>query len=135
MPSRKLTEKELQDKQVNKRVKDFMKVVKDFLASKNGGEVAREWQLSLDMLEVYYRQFWQLTYEIDSLDSLIETTRYGKAPSALLSARDKTAVRLDSLMKSLGLTLKSALTMEIVEPVAEESVLDKFLKDKIEKRG
>lgn len=135
MPSRKLTEKELQDKQVNKKVKDFMKVVKDFLASKNGGEVAREWQLSLDMLEVYYRQFWQLTYEIDSLDSLIETTRYGKAPSALLSARDKTAVRLDSLMKSLGLTLKSALTMEIVEPVAEESVLDKFLKDKIEKRG
>lgn len=135
MPSRKLTEKELQDKQVNKRVKDFMKVVKDFLASKNGGEVAREWQLSLDMLEVYYRQFWQLTYEIDSLDSLIETTRYGKAPSALLSARDKTAVRLDSLMKSLGLTLKSALTMEIVEPVAEESPLETFVKNKIEKRG
>ena len=134
MPSRKLTEKELQDKQVNKRVKEFMKVVKDFLASKNGGEVAREWQLSLDMLEVYYRQFWQLTYEIDSLDSLIETTRYGKAPSALLSARDKTAVRLDSLMKSLGLTLKSALTMEIVEPVAEESPLETFVKNKIEKR-
>jgi hypothetical protein len=38
-------------------------------------------------------------------------------------------------MKQLGLTLKSALTMDIAEPVQEESVLEKFVKDKIEKRG
>ena len=134
MPSRKLTEKELQDKKVEKKVKDFMKVVDTFLASKNGGEVAPEWQCSIEMLRIYYGQFIRLSMEIDGLDSLIEQTRYGYAPSPLLKARDTTAVRLESLMKSLGLTLKSALTMDIAEPVQEESVLEKFVKNKIEKR-
>lgn len=134
MPKRALTEKELQDKKVDKKVKEFMGVVEQFLASKNGGEVAEEWQLSVDMLRVYYSQFVRLSMEIDALPSLIEKTRYGFAPSPLLSARDKTAVRLESLMKQMGLTLKSALTMDIAEPVQEESVLEKFVKNKIEKR-
>lgn len=135
MPSRKLTEKELQDKKVDARVKKFMDVVERFLASKNGGEIAPEWSLSIDMLRVYYGQFIRLSMEIDALPSLIETTRYGKAPSALLKARDTTAVRLESLMKQLGLTLKSALTMDIAEPVQEQSPLEKYVQGKIDKRG
>ena len=135
MPSRKLTEKELQDKKVDARVKKFMDVVERFLASKNGGEIAPEWSLSIDMLRVYYGQFIRLSMEIDALPSLIETTRYGAAPSPLLKARDTTAVRLESLMKQLGLTLKSALTMDIAEPVQEQSPLEKYVQGKIEKRG
>lgn len=135
MPSRKLTEKELQDKKVDARVKKFMDVVERFLASKNGGEIAPEWSLSIDMLRVYYGQFIRLSMEIDALPSLIETTRYGKSPSALLKARDTTAVRLESLMKQLGLTLKSALTMDIAEPVQEQSPLEKYVQGKIENRG
>ncbi len=135
MPSRKLTEKELQDKKVDARVKKFMDVVERFLASKNGGEIAPEWSLSIDMLRVYYGQFIRLSMEIDALPSLIETTRYGAAPSPLLKARDTTAVRLESLMKQLGLTLKSALTMDIAEPVQEQSPLEKYVQGKIDKRG
>lgn len=134
MPSRKLTEKELQDKKVDARVKKFMDVVERFLASKNGGEIAPEWSLSIDMLRVYYGQFIRLSMEIDALPSLIETTRYGAAPSPLLKARDTTAVRLESLMKQLGLTLKSALTMDIAEPVQEQSALERYVQDKINNR-
>jgi hypothetical protein len=130
-----IEQKQAENKRITKQVKKFMKSVKEFLMSKNGGKIPPEWGCSLMMLETYYSQFIRLTYEIDGLPSLIEQTRYGAAPSPLLKARDTTAVRLESLMKAFGLTMKSAMGMEIVEPVAEESVLDKFLKDKIEKRG
>jgi hypothetical protein len=119
---------------VEKKTKKFMRVVRDFLASKNGGEVAPEWECSLLMLETYYSQFLRLTEEIDQLDSIIEMGRYGAQPSPLLKARDTTAIRLEALMKVLGLTLKSALSMDIAEPVIEESPLESFVKNKIEKR-
>ncbi len=129
-----MKQKEAENKRINKQVKKFMKSVKEFLMAKNGGKIPPEWGCSLLMLETYYAQFIRLTYEIDALPSLIEMTRYGAAPSPLLKARDTTAVRLESLLKGFGLTMKSAMGMEIVEPVVEESVLDKFLKNKIEKR-
>jgi hypothetical protein len=134
MPKRKLTEEELKDNKVDRKVKAFMKVVRKFLASKNGGEVAPEWECSVMMLEVYYEQFIRLCEDISNLDSLIEVGRYGPQPSALLKARDATAIRLEALMKQLGLTLKSALTMDIAEPIQEESPLESFVKNKIEKR-
>lgn len=134
MPKRKLTEEELKENKVERKVKSFMKVVRKFLASKNGGELAPEWECSLLMLETYYNQFIRLSEEIDGLDSIIEKGRYGYQPSPLLKARDTAAVRLEALMKQLGLTLKSALTMDIAEPVIEDSPLDKFIQDKIEKR-
>lgn len=130
-----IEQKQAVNKRITKQVKKFMKSVKEFLMSKNNGRIPPEWGCSILMLETYYSQFIRLTYEIDALPSLIEQTRYGAAPSPLLKARDTTAVRLESLLKGFGLTMKSAMGMEIVEPVAEESVLDKFLKDKIEKRG
>lgn len=120
---------------IEKKTKKFLATTRKFLASKNGGEVAPEWECSLTMLEVYYEQFLTLSAEIQELPSIIEDTRYGKAPTALLKARDTTAVRLESLMKQLGLTLKSALTMDIAEPVKEESPLEQFVQGKIEKRG
>ena len=134
MPKRSLTEEEIKSNKTEREVKKFMKVVKDFLASKNGGEVAPEWACSLLMLETYYSQFIRLSQEIDSLDSIIEMGRYGAQPSPLLKARDTTAVRLEALMKQLGLTLKSALTMDIAEPVQAESPLEAFVKGKVEKR-
>lgn len=115
-------------------MKAFMKVVRKFLASKNGGEVAPEWECSMMMLEVYYEQFIRLCEDIAGLDSLIEQGRYGWQPSPLLKARDATAIRLESILKQMGMTLKSAFTMDIVEPVVEDSPLESFVKNKIEKR-
>ena len=123
------------DKRVKRQTKAFMKAVKEFLMSKNGGKIPPEWACSLLMLETYFVQFIRLTEEINNLPSLIEETRYGAAPSPLLKARDTTAVRLESMLKQLGLTLKSALTMDIAEPVKEESALEKFVRTKTEKRG
>lgn len=134
MPARKLTEKELISKKAKKQTKEFMKVARKFLASKNGGEIAPEWECSLLMLETYYEQFCKLTYEIENLESIIEVGRYGPQPSVLLKARDATAIRLESILKQVGMTLKSALSMDIAEPIQEESPLESFVKGKIEKR-
>lgn len=130
-----IKQKQAENKRITKQVKKFMKSVKEFLMSKNGDKIPPEWGCSLMMLETYYGQFIRLTYEIEALPSLIEQTRYGAAPSPLLKARDTTAVRLESLMKSFGLTMKSAMGMEIVEPVAEVSPLEKYVQGKMEKRG
>ena len=127
-------EKQAENKRITKQVKKFMKAVKEFLIAKNGGKIPPEWGCSLLMLESYYSQFIRLTMEIDALPSLIEQTRYGAAPSPLLKARDSTAVRLESLLKSFGLTMKSAMGMDITEVVVEESPLETFVKNKIEKR-
>lgn len=120
---------------IEKKTKKFMKSVKAFLASKSGGVVPAEWECSLMLLEEYYKQFVALTEEIDKLDSMVTMSRYGNQPHPLLGARDKAAIRLESLMKSLGLTMKSALSMDIAEPVIEESPLESFVKGRIEKRG
>lgn len=130
MPSRKLTDDEL----IKNKTKKFMKIARSFLAKKNGGEVAPEWECSLLLLETYYNQFIRLNKEIEGLESIIEDGRYGPQPSVLLKARDATAVRLESILKQLGMTLKAASTMEIIEPVVEESPLESFVKGKIEKR-
>ena len=131
--AKKLTEKEKKEKKIRRNVDKFMKNVRAFLASKNGGGVAAEWECILMLLEEYYKQFVVLTEEINSLDSLVATSRYGTIPHPLLAARDKTTVRLESILKSLGLTLKSALSMDIAEPVIESSPLEQFVSDRINK--
>ena len=60
MPKRKLTEEEIKENKVERKVKSFMKVVRKKNKKKNGGEVAPEWECSLMMLEVYYEQFYEL---------------------------------------------------------------------------
>lgn len=135
MPSRKLTEKELKTKKVEKKTKEFMKAVRNFLSSKSGGSVPPEWECSLMLLEEYYKMFIDLTEEISKLDSMVIVGRYGEAPNALLGARDKAAIRLEAAMKSMGITFKEATKMETVEVTNPESPLEAFVKNKIEKRS
>ena len=120
-------------KRVEKRVKKFMKSVRSFLAEKSGS-VRPEWECSLILLETYFEEFLMLTIEIENLDSLLQDSRYGTQPHPLLGARDKSAIRLEGLLKSLGCTFKEASKMDIVEPIIEESPLEAFVKNKIEKR-
>ena len=119
---------------IRKKVNKFMQSVNNFLKSKNGGTVPGEYECSLLLLETYYEQFLELTEEINSLDSFTIVGRYGPAPSPLLGARDKASMRLESLMKELGLTLKAQAKLDIVEPQKDESALESFIKGKIEKR-
>ena len=128
-----MDEKTKKERRITKKVKEFLKSVKTFIIAKNG-TIPAEWACSLSMLEEYYYQFCQLTEEIKSLDSLVIDTRYGVAPSPLLKARDATSVRLESLLKSFGLTLKSASSMAMIEPVKQESNLEAFVREKQEKK-
>jgi hypothetical protein len=134
MPNRALTDEENRDNRIRRQINNFMKNVKGFLSSKSG-DVNPEWECSLIMLETYYKQFLMLTWEIDRLPSLVVDTRYGKQPNALLTARDKSAVRLESMMKQLGITFKEAARLDIIEPVNEESDLEKWVKAKINKEN
>lgn len=128
-----MSEKEI--KKVEKKVKKYMKSVREFLTQKSGSDgVAPEWECSLMLLEEYYKQFMVLTYEIEKLPSLVTMSRYGEVPSPLLAARDKAAVRLESMLKQVGCTFKEAAKLDVIEPVQEESPLDKFIANHIEKR-
>lgn len=127
-----MSEKEI--KKVEKKVKKFMKSVEDYLSQKSGGKVEKAWDCSLMLLEEYYRQFMQLTFEINKLEELVVDSRYGKVPHPLLAARDKAAIRLEALLKTSGLTFKEAAKLDVIETVQEESPLDKFIANKIEKR-
>jgi phage terminase small subunit len=136
MPARSLSDKEKRDNKIKKQVSKFMDSVRAFLTNKSGG-VAPEWECSLMLLETYYKQFLEMCDEIDELDSLIVQSRYGSVPHPLLNARDKAAIRLESMMKQLGITFKEAARMELVQPEIEESDLEKWIKAKnngVEKR-
>lgn len=133
MPARILTDDEKRDNKIKKQTKKFMDSVRAFLTRKSGA-VEDSWECSLMLLETYYKQFLELSDEIDGLDRLVVDSRYGVVPHPLLTARDKAAIRLEAMMKSCGITFKEAARMEIVEPAVEESVLEKFVKNKIEKR-
>lgn len=122
------------DKKIEKKVKKFMKSVHAFLETKTGGKVEKAWDCSLMLLEEYYKQFLVFTIEIENLDSFIVMSRYGEQPNALFAARDKAAVRLEAMMKQLGITFKEAAKLDIVETQQEESPLEAFVKNKIEKR-
>lgn len=122
------------EKKTKKQVKKFMKSVNEYLAEKSGGKVEKAWGCSLLLLETYYEQFIKLSQEIDKLESLTTMSRYGIVPHPLLAARDKAAVRLEALMKQCGITFKESAKMELIEPVTEESPLDKYIQNKIEKR-
>ena len=120
-------------KKIEKKVKKFMKSVRAFLVEKSGS-VRPEWECSLLLLETYLEEFLVFSMEIENLDNIVTIGRNGEQPHSLFGARDKAAIRIEGLLKSLGCTFKEATKMDIVEPVAEESALDSFLKNKIEKR-
>ena len=130
----KLTDEQIR-KKVDLKAKKFMKSAEKFLATKAGGtEVPVEWEVSTIMLESYYREFLELTLRIEQLDSLTIQSRYGEAPNPILTVRDRAAARLESLLKQMGMTMKSSVSMGTVEPQREITPLDTFLKKQIEKR-
>ena len=120
-----------------KETKKFMKDVNSYLAKKAGGKVPPEWACSCRLLGEYYKQFITLTTLIESLDDYFVPSKYGNVLNPLFGARDAAARRLERLMVQMGMTLKEANRMDMID-VAEEddSPLATFLtgKDKIEKR-
>lgn len=134
-----MTKEEIK-KYTDKSTRKFMKSVKAFLATKAGnynGEIPAEWECSIMLLEAYYRQFMELDMTIQDLDSVIVEGRYGPTVSPLCTARDKASCRLEALMKEMGLSMKSAIKLNVVEPQKEESALEKFMAKKnkgVEKR-
>lgn len=121
-------------KTAERKTKKFMKSATAFLATKltgsPDGQIPDEFELSLMLLESYYKQFILLDLQINDLDSLVVMGRYGWQGHALLPIRDKACVRLESLMKQMGLTLKSGKQLGATEVKKEESELDKFFKEK-----
>lgn len=120
-----------------RETKKFMKDVNSYLARKAGGKVPPEWACSCRLLGEYYKQFITLTTLIESLDDYFVPSKYGNVLNPLFGARDAAARRLERLMVQMGMTLKEASRMDMID-VAEEddSPLATFLtgKDKIEKR-
>ena len=113
----------------------YMDTVRQFLSEKNGGIVPPEWQVSLELLETYYKEFLMLDEEINNLPSLVVIGRYGAVPSPLIACRDKAATKLQQIMSEMALTFKSNVKLDLSEPTQKETSLNKFLKDKIEKRS
>lgn len=120
-----------------RETKKFMRDVNSYLARKAGGKVPPEWACSCRLLGEYYKQFITLTTLIESLDDYFVPSKYGNVLNPLFGARDAAARRLERLMVQMGMTLKEASRMDMID-VAEEddSPLATFLtgKDKIEKR-
>ena len=120
-----------------RETKKFMKDVNSYLAKKAGGKVPPEWACSCRLLGEYYKQFITLTTLIESLDDYFVPSKYGNVLNPLFGARDAAARRLERLMVQMGMTLKEASRMDMID-VAEEddSPLATFLtgKDNIEKR-
>lgn len=129
--STNMSEKE--QKKIDKKVAKFMKSVRGFLIEKSGS-VRPEWECTLLLLETYLEEFLMFSIEIEKLDNIVTIGRNGQQPHSLFGARDKSSVRIEGLLKSLGCTFKEAAKMDVIEPKVEESPLDSFIKNKIEKR-
>ncbi len=112
--------------------KKFLKSARAFLAVKltgdPDGKIPEEFELNIILLESYYKTFTMLDLQINDMETLTVDSRYGPQPSPLLAIRDKACVRLESLMKSLGMTLKSGKVLGTTEVKQKETPLEKFLK-------
>lgn len=124
-------------KKAERATNKFMKSARAFLASKltgnPKGEIPEEFELSLMLLESYYKTFIMLDLEINDMDSVVIEGKYGPQPSPILTIRDRSCVRLESLLKSMGMTLKSGQQLGATEVKKQESPLDVFLKSQTEK--
>ena len=120
-----------------RETKKFMRDVNSYLAKKAGGKVPPEWACSCRLLCEYYKQFITLTTLIESLDDYFVPSKYGNVLNPLFGARDAAARRLERLMVQMGMTLKEANRMDMID-VAEEddSPFATFFtgQDKIEQR-
>lgn len=132
-----MAEKNIYKVKAERQTKKFMKSARAFLATKltgsPDGEIPDEFELNLILLESYYKTFIQLNLEIDDMDSIVIDGKYGSCLSPLCAARDKACVRLESLMKSMGLTLKAGKVLGTTEVKKKESPLDVFLQKQNER--
>lgn len=120
-------------KEAAKEAKKYIKVVRNYLETKAGGELPPEWEMSIKMLEMTYALYLQVGYELQDMDTLLEQNRYGITVTPLLQAQTKLAARLEALMKELGISFKSAAKLNVVEPKKKKSALDKFLEGTMNK--
>jgi hypothetical protein len=130
MPSRKLTVEEKIKNKIDRDTAVYMEGVREFLRKANNGDIPLEYNLSLLMLEEYYKQLLVFNAEVAKLDGdYVVQTRYGLQPNAILKARDMTVQKLDMIQKQLGLTFNSQIKLKLkdTKPV-EESPLEKLMK-------
>lgn len=135
MPKQKLSEEEKTKNRIERETAKYMEGVRVFLRKANNGEIPMEYNLSLLMLEEYYKQLLIFNAEVAKLDSYLSQTRYGLQPNAILKARDQTVQKLDMIQKQLGLTFNSQIKLKLkdTKPV-EESPLEKIMKGELEIR-
>ena len=114
--------------------KKFMRNVEKFLEEKNGGTIPPEWEALLDMLRNFYEQYIKATQELLTVESLTVASRYGVVPHPLLKIQAQASAQVQKLCAEFGLSMRQAQKMKIVEPKTEETVLDKFMKGKVERR-
>lgn len=112
---RELTKKEKQKNAAARKVKRYVKAVEDFIRSKNGGELPIELEASLDMLSTYYALYLRMCDEIDRLTSLMVAENGRVEMHPLLKSRDSVVMRLDSLLKSMGVTFQQQVKMKIID--------------------
>lgn len=129
----------LYKKKSERLTKQFMKSARSFLATKltgnPDGQIPDEFELNLILLESYYKTFIMLNLQINDLDSIVIMGKYGWQAHPLLQIRDRACVRLESLMKQLGLTLKAGRLIGTTEVKKEETALDAFLRQKTKKNA
>lgn len=130
MPAKKLTEEQKTKNRIERETATYMEGVREFLRKANNGEIPLEYNLSLLMLEEYYKQLLIFNAEVAKLDgNYVVDTRYGKQPNAILKARDATIQKLDMIQKQLGLTFNSQIKLKIKDTKhVEESPLEKLMK-------
>lgn len=130
MPAKKLTEEQKTKNRIERETEKYMEGVREFLRKANNGEIPLEYNLSLLMLEEYYKQLLIFNAEVAKLDgNYVVDTRYGKQPNAILKARDATIQKLDMIQKQLGLTFNSQIKLKIKDTKhVEESPLEKLMK-------
>ena len=122
-------------RKAERQTKKFMKAARAFLATKltgsSDGQIPDEFELNLILLESYYKQFIMLDLEISDLESLVIEGRYGPLVNPICNARDKACVRLESLMKSMGLTLKSGQQIGATEVKKARTPLEAFMQKQL----
>ena len=119
---------------VKKKVRIYMENVREFIKSKNSGEIPLEWIGLLDMLEDYYKQYVSATLEIEALDSYLIMCKNGVVLSPLFKLQATSAMKVQQICAEFGLSMKQASKLNVKQPKKEESVLDAFFKGEIEKR-
>lgn len=114
---------------LRRQTEEYIKIVTDFLEAKNGGVLEPTWQLSIDILKSYYYMFLQLNFEIEELPSLFlyDNKRKQYTPNPILLVRDRCVTQLTQLQRELGLTIKAASKLNLVEPKKEKSILEQYM--------